>query len=162
MLWLWRNAGEFGCEGERIQVSGHSAGGHLTAMMMATDWTELDPAAPAHLVASGVSISGLFDLEPLRHTTINDKVGMDAETAKRNSPLYRDPAVLVPLILSVGSLESDGFHWQSDTLRDTWKAKGTAVERFDLPGCHHLSAVEALADPKSELFRRTLTLASGR
>lgn len=159
MLWLWRNAGEYGCEGKRIQVAGHSAGGHLTAMMMATDWPELESEAPGDLVAGGVSISGLFDLEPLRHTTINDKVGMDAETAKRNSPLYSEPAVRAPLVLAVGSQESAGFHWQSDILRDAWKAKGLTIERFDLPGCHHLSAVEAMADPKSEVFRRTLALA---
>ena len=158
VLWLWRHGADFGCPVERIQVSGHSAGGHLTAMMMATNWPELDVAAPADLVASGVSISGLFDLEPLRHTTINDKVGMDAETARRNSPLHREPAVVTPLVLAVGSLESEGFHWQSDTLRDAWQAKGMAVERFDLPGCHHLTAVEAMADPKSELFRRTFAL----
>ncbi len=159
VLWLHNHAGEYGCQGERIQVCGHSAGGHLTGMMMATHWPELDPSAPADLVSSGISISGLFDLEPLRHTTINDKVGMDAATAKRNSPLFLNPAVRAPMILAVGALESEGFHWQSDSLREAWTDKGVAAERFDLPGCHHLTAVEALADPMSELFARTLGLA---
>lgn len=158
-LWLHRHAADYGCSGERLQVSGHSAGGHLTGMLMATRWQEIDSKAPADLVASGVSISGLFDLDPLRHTTINDKVGMDAETARRNSPLFLDPAVQAPMILAVGERESEGFHWQSDSLRDAWGAKGLTVERIDLPGCHHLSAVEALADSKSELLTRSLTLA---
>lgn len=159
-LWLHDHAKDFGCTANRLQVSGHSAGGHLVGLLMATDWPSLAPGAPADLIGGGVAISGLFDLEPLRRTTINDKVGMDAATARRLSPLYLDPVVPAPpLILTVGELESEGFHRQSDALRDAWSAKGVAVERFDLPGCHHLSAVEALADPGGELFRRTLAQA---
>jgi len=140
---------------------GHSArGGHLVGMQMATDWPKLDAVAPRRLIKSGVAISGLFDLAPLVHTTINDKVGMDAATARCQSPLFLDPvAPESPLLLAVGGLESEGFHGQSDALAATWRKKGAAVERLTLAGRHHLSAVEALADPATDLFRRVIALA---
>jgi arylformamidase len=160
LLWLWRHAGEYGGDVQRIQVSGHSAGGHLVGMLMTTDWPGLDAKAPRRLIESGVAISGLFDLEPLVHTTINDKVGMDTATARRLSPLFLDPATPEsPLLLAVGGHESEGFHCQSDALAAAWAVKGVAVERLTLSGRHHLSAVEALADPATDLFRRAVALA---
>lgn len=159
-LWLWHHADAYGADPARLQIAGHSAGGHLVGMLLATDWPVLDVGAPRRLIQSAIAVSGLFDLEPLRHTTINDKVGMDGATARRLSPLLLDPAVPeTPLVLAVGGLESEGFHWQSDSMRDVWRDKGVPVERLTLESCHHLSAVEALADPASDLFRRTLALA---
>ena len=64
-LFLWRRFGQ------RLMVYGHSAGGHLAACMVATDWKKLDPKAPADLVPAGYSISGLFDLKPLIATAMN-------------------------------------------------------------------------------------------
>lgn len=160
LLWAWRHAGDYGADAGRIQVSGHSAGGHLVGMLMATDWPTLGAGTPPRLIRSGIAVSGLFDLAPLRHTTINDKVGMDGETARRLSPLFLDPAVPEsPLVLAVGELESDGFHGQSDALAAAWRKKGAAVERLALAGRHHLAAVEALADPATDVFRRAVALA---
>lgn len=160
-LWLWAHAGDYGADPDRFQVSGHSAGGHLVGMLMATDWPELEPKAPRGLVRSGIAVSGLFDLEPLRHTTINDKVGMDRETARANSPLFLDPtAPAAPLLLAVGGLESEGFHRQSDAMCEAWRAKGVPVERITLADRHHISAVEALADVETPLFRGVMELAS--
>ena len=156
--WLYGNAREVGGDPRRLQVSGHSAGGHLTAMLMATDWAKVSPALPRNLVHSGVAVSGLFDLEPLRATTINDKVGMDAATAQRNSPLFMAPATTAPLVLAVGALEGPGFMSQSDRLAETWGQRGVPVERIDLPGCHHLAAVERLAAPGDALLEATLRL----
>ena len=86
LVWLWRNAPELAVDVERIQVCGHSAGGHLSAMLMATHWPDLGADLPADLLHSGLAISGLYDLEPLRHTSINEAVGLNAETAARYSP----------------------------------------------------------------------------
>jgi len=159
-LWLWRHAGDYGADAGRIQLGGHSAGGHLVGMLMATDWLALDAAAPRRLIRGGIAVSGLFELAPLVQTTINDKVGMDAATARRLSPLFLDPtAPESPLVLAVGGLESGGFHGQSDAMAAAWREKGVPVERLTLAGRHHLSAVEALADRATDLFRRAVALA---
>ena len=150
--WLYHNAVEFGGNANRIHISGHSAGGHLTAMMMATDWQAMDETLPQDLVKSGVSISGLFDLEPLCHTSINDAVGLDVQTAKRLSPAFMNPVSSGPLALAVGGAESEAFHAQSALIEKNWGAAGTKLSRLNLAGCNHLSAVQQLADPKSELF----------
>ena len=70
-LFLWRRFGQ------RLMVYGHSAGGHLSACMVATDWKKLDPKAPADLVPAGYSVSGLFDLGPLMHTAMNAELRLD-------------------------------------------------------------------------------------
>ena len=91
LAWLWRNARRLGIDPARIQVGGHSAGGHLTAMLLATRWRELGEDLPAQPIQSAVAISGLYALGPLRHTSINEAVGMDADTARRNSPALMPP-----------------------------------------------------------------------
>ena len=87
--WLADNAGRLNGDPDRIFVSGHSAGGHLTAMMLCTDWAAR--GRPAGLVKGGTAISGIFDLAPLRETSINDDVRLDAESAARNSPIHHLP-----------------------------------------------------------------------
>ncbi|MEK9661458.1 MAG: alpha/beta hydrolase [Alphaproteobacteria bacterium] len=74
---LWRNADMLGFDRERIHISGNSAGGHLTAVMMLTDWLTFAGDLPADMLKSGIAISGIFDLEPVRHTPIGDAPGMD-------------------------------------------------------------------------------------
>ena len=80
-LFLWRRFGQ------RLMVYGHSAGGHLAACMVASDWRKLDPKAPADLVSAGYSISGLFDLGPLVHTAMNADLRLDEVEVGRVSPL---------------------------------------------------------------------------
>ncbi len=156
--WLWMNGRGLGGDPERIHVSGHSAGGHLTAMLMATDWPEFDPELPETVVHSGLSISGIFDLEPLRHTSINEAVGMDADCAERNSPLHMTPTAPGPFAIAAGEKESRAFHDQSNAMAKRWRARGMTVRRFDLKDCHHLRAVETLADPDTPLFAEAVRL----
>ncbi len=136
---LRQNAHRLGFDAQQLYVSGHSAGGHLTAMLMADAQ-----------ISGGVAISGLFDLAPLIDTTINDKLGLDPSSARRNSPLFMTPAGNAPLLLVVGSDESAGFHQQSDRLAAAW---GDRCRRLDLADRHHFSVVEALAEGDSALFR---------
>ena len=75
--WVWQNAPDLGFARDKIFISGHSAGGHLTARMMATDWPSVDASLPADLVRGGIPISGLYELEPLVHTSINEGPQMD-------------------------------------------------------------------------------------
>lgn len=150
--YVWRNIEDHGGDRSAIHVSGHSAGGHLAAAMMATNWKDVDVTLPKQLIKGGVAISGVFDLLPLIDTTINEKLGLDSDSAHASSPMFAEPVVSAPLILAVGSLEGEGFESQSDRLRDNW-GKYVSIHRMTLQGCHHLAALEELSTPGSELLK---------
>ncbi|QPC44423.1 alpha/beta hydrolase [Kaustia mangrovi] len=151
-LWLWRRTGR------RIVMSGHSAGGHLTAAMLATDWQALDPQAPRDLVPAGLAISGLFDLVPLVGTSINDALRLDAETARAASPLFWEPPAGRMLIARVGGAESDEYLRQSRTICEVWGEARMRTEYGEAPGANHFTVIGALADPDSEMTERLARL----
>lgn len=154
LAWLAREAAGLGLDAGRLQVAGHSAGGHLVAMLMAD-------RPSAGRLCSGIAISGLFDLEPLRATSINAALGLDAAAARRASPLFMTPAGGAPLALAVGGAETLAFHDQADALAARWGAAGARIERVALPGRDHFAAVDALAEPESPLFAAALRLLKG-
>jgi arylformamidase len=155
---LWRHAGDFGYDRERVHLSGHSAGGHLTALMAATDWPAFDSDLPGDLIKSAIPISGIFDLEPIRHTPIGDPLGLDAAEARALSPLFLPAQVAGPVTVTVGGDESDEFHRQADTYRDHLRAEGMSADVFDIAGKHHFSVVAELAVAESPLVKRALDL----
>jgi arylformamidase len=136
----------------RILATGHSAGGHLTAMLMATDWPARDAALPPDLVPAGLPISGLFDLEPLVETSINKAVGLDRTEARRLSPL-RLPGRGGKLHAIAGGLEGPEFERQARSLAEAWGGSWESV-----PGAHHFNVIAPLADPTSALVRQALQL----
>lgn len=158
VAWVWRNAGQIGVDRDRLYVAGHSAGGHLTAMMLATDWPAVGPELPAAPFRGACALSGLYDLEPIRLTFLNEALGLTVETAARNSPLYLDPTADIPLILSVGEIETDEFKRHQSELFAAWTAKGLAVSEIPAPGCHHYTIVGHFGDPASALHRATAAM----
>ena len=153
-LFLWRRFGQ------RLMVYGHSAGGHLAACMVATDWKKLDPKAPADLVPAGYSISGLFDLTPLIGTAMNVDLRLDDTEVARVSPLYW-PVVRGRLFdAAVGGLESAEFLRQSHIVVDGWRAKGVETHYEEIAGANHFTVVEALSDPNSAMTARCAALAA--
>ena len=159
--WLWRNAGDLGIDRGRLSVMGHSAGGHLTAMAMATDWPSLDPAMPRDAIRAGLPISGIFELEPLVHTSINEGPRMDVEEARRESPLFMEPATDAPQLVIAGGDETPEFKRQSDAYRERFRTEARSVERYDVPGENHFGELERLAEADSEVFRRAVALVAG-
>ena len=153
---LWREAEGFGGNCDHITVSGHSCGGQLVGMAMATDWAQFGADLPKDLVKGGVSVSGLFDLEPLLNTTVNIKVGMDTETARRNSPLFMTPACDAPLALLWGGDETDAFRWQSETMAAAWDAKGVETVAEAIPGVNHFTVLTGMEDPAHPATRAIL------
>lgn len=140
-------------------VSGHSAGGHLTAAMLATDWSKL-PGVPADLVRAGCAISGVFELAPLIATSINADVRLDHETAAAASPVFwQPPSRGRAFVAAVGGDESSEFHRQSRTMVETWAGAGVATEYLSVAGANHFTVVEELAKPDSALFARVVSLA---
>lgn len=154
--WLYRNSRAYGLDAQRINVSGHSAGGHLTAMMLATPWAQTASGLPPDLVKAGIAVSGLYELAPLRQTSINHAAGIDAPAARDASPLSCQPPAGARALLVVGGAETAAFHQQAERLAQAWSAAGARIERYDEPGVDHFDVVKRLADPGSGLFARTL------
>ncbi len=158
LAWTWRNAASFGGDPGRIHVSGHSAGGHLTAMMASTDWRAVGDDLPADLVKSGLCISGLFDLEPIQRCYLNEVLGMDADEAQRNSPVKLEPPVAVRQVLAVGGEETDEYHRQTKAYAARLEARGGAVETAFPSGLHHFSIVDEMGQPDSQLMATACAL----
>lgn len=150
VAWTAARIARHGGDRHRIWVSGHSAGGHLTAEMLATDWRAYGFALPP--MAGGLAISGLYELEPIRRSYLNAVLGMDAETAHRNSPTLHPPADAPPLICAAGGAETEEFHRQQAGLVAAWRARGLAVETVEVPGRNHFTVLDAFADPDHILF----------
>jgi arylformamidase len=152
VAWLHRNVRALGGDPDRLTVSGHSAGGHLVAMLMATDWPAF-AGLPRDAVKAGCGISGLYDLEPIRLCYLNDTLRLGSEVARRNSPVHLVPETAGPLLLAVGGLEGAEYHRQTASLAAAWRGRGLRVEEWDMPGQDHYSIVTQLEDPASELAR---------
>lgn len=143
----------------RLVVAGHSAGGHLAACMLATDWRAVDSGLTETPVAAAFAISGLFDLAPLLHTSINDALRLDAAEAKRLSPIDWRPPPGSILDVVVGGNESSEFLRQSREIADGWGRLGVATRYEAIPGANHFTVVEPLVDPASGMTRRLAELA---
>lgn len=157
IAYLWRQAPLFGCDGARLMVAGHSAGGHIAAMLAATDWTRLG-GLPADLVKAALSVSGIYDLEPIRRTYQNPVLKLDAASAGRNSPIHLTPRT-ARVAVTVGSNEPDEFQRQQTEFAAVWQAKGVAVEVVPAAGLHHFDILEKLGDPAHPIGRTAIDLA---
>lgn len=143
----------------RFAVSGHSAGGHLTACLLATDWKKVDAGLPADLVRDGLSISGLFDLAPLIHTGMNQDFGLDTESARKVSPIFWNVQPGRTLDAWVGGDESGEFLRQSREIAAVWSGKGAATKYVPVAGANHFTVLDPLADPGSDMTRRLVEFA---
>ncbi len=149
-LFLWRRTGK------RMLVFGHSAGGHLSAAMVATDWKAR--GAPADLVPAGCAISGLFDLTCLLNVPVNEDLRLDTASARELSPLHWPPPSRAIFDAVVGALESNEFKRQSGAFAQAWNDRGAAVRYEELPG-NHFTVIAPLSDPESAMVRRLTELA---
>jgi arylformamidase len=140
--------------GRPLVMSGHSAGGHLAACMLATDWPEYDASLPKDVVIAAYGISGLFDLVPLVSTSINKALGLDRTSAKDASPLFWPPPAGTKFDAVVGGNESAEYHRQSQTIVTQWGAAGVATRFGTISDANHFTAISPLADPDSSMVAR--------
>ncbi len=146
--WLIEHATEHGGDPARVVVAGHSAGGHLTAVAMN------DPR-----VAGGIAISGLYDLEPIRLSYLNDKLKLDPSEAERNSPIHHIPSQASPLVVAVGLGELPELIRQSEDYWAAWSGRGLRGRYLGLPGHDHFSVLDELAARDGKLFAALQELA---
>jgi arylformamidase len=157
LAWTWRNAARFNGDAARIAVAGHSAGGHLAAMLLACRWRMVGDDLPPNLVPGALSISGLFDLEPLRLTTfLQPDLQLTPASVKRLSPAFF-PRPRGALYAVVGLEESDEFLRQNQLIRDQWGPTSVPVCET-VPGCNHFSVLTGLAEPGARLHELALRL----
>jgi arylformamidase len=154
IAWLHRNAGVQGFDAERICLAGHSAGGHLAAMALATDWTAAF-GLPADLVKGVCAISGVFDLEPIRLCYLNDVLRLDAEQARRNSPLLLSPQTRCPVMITVGERETEAFRRQSSAYADALRRATLVCDVAVQAGLDHFAIIMAMTDAANPAVRWT-------
>jgi len=149
VAWLYHQASCHGADSQRMVLSGHSAGGHLTAELFATQWA--DYGVPGRAIVGGLALSGLFDLMPLLQVSVNADLRLDSAQAQACSPVHKKPTLAASLVLAVGALESDEFHRQSRLLQQAWPQNCPQV--ISLAGRHHFSVLDALTDLSNPVWR---------
>lgn len=155
LIWTFNNIDIYNGDPQRIYARGHSAGGQLAGMMMATDW-KTDHGLPANFLKGMVLISGVFDIEPHRRTGLQDVIGLAQEIAAANSPqnllLYFDG----PVICAVGGGESASFKRQSIEFIQKCRDHGLEVQYLEMGSDNHLDVTNRLAEPNHPLTRAVL------
>lgn len=162
LAWTWHHVATHGGDPDRITVVGHSAGGHLAAMLLGALWPQWDADLPASVVRNALSISGLFDLEPLRHTPfLQESLRLTPAQVRKASPAGwpapSAPAGRGTLACVAGGDESAEFLRQNTLLQKAWGSSVVPVCET-LPGLNHFSVLEALVDPSHRLHRMALDL----
>jgi arylformamidase len=151
-LHLWRRFGR------RLMVYGHSAGGHLAACLLATNWRSLGADLPADLVPTACAISGLFDLAPLTGVAMNEELLLTDDDARAASPLFWPVPVDRNLEAWCGTLESNEFRRQNRIIVEAWSKAGVATTWLEIEGANHFTVIAPLADPASDLSGRLAQL----
>lgn len=150
--WLLTHAGELGVDSRRIHLSGSSAGAHLVLMALLDDWRP-DGRHPADAFAGAVLLSGVYDLEPLRLTYVNEPLGLTARTARLMSPLHRLPDRLPPLVVARGGAETDEFCRQHAQLVAAVVTRSPEIRDLVVSHRNHFDITFDLDDPASDLGR---------
>ena len=151
LAWLAREGAAHGIDPGRLYVAGHSAGGHLAAMAALDGWAA-GQGLNAHPIKAACSVSGLYELEPIRLSYQQEALKLDPAQVAEQSPGRLSPAGAAPMICAVGAEESQEFLDQQAELVVAWTAAGASVAQVPLPGRNHFSAVEALGEPDHALF----------
>jgi len=145
---------------QRLVVVGHSAGGHLAATMLATDWAKVG-GVPADLVKAAYAISGVFDLAPLIPTSLNEALKLDPAKARESSPLFWPaPPKHLTFVAAAGGDESQEFFRQALEITAAWSKAGVKAECVIVPDTNHFTIVEELARPESAMLARVVAMAA--
>jgi len=158
MAWLLKNASQLGYDPEHVYVCGSSAGAHLAMMMLQTSWQQYIPGYQGSVVKGLCAVSGIYDLQPLLPTYVNDALKMDPIEAKANSPIFQPAPKPVPIILALGNIETDEFLRQSQMMAKKLRVQGLKVLFKIIDERNHFDVILDLADKSTWLFQETVAL----
>lgn len=147
--WTLRNIQNFGGDPSRVAIGGHSAGGHLTAMCLQTEWAH-DYGLPQDPFAAALLFSGLYDIEPLRYSYLQPQIQLDDGIVRRNSPAFMARACTTPAWITWGGDESTEFARQAQIFDAAWRAAGNHSELRSIAGADHFTVIGGLQDSASE------------
>jgi len=156
LSWLYRQAEQLGFNADGIYVAGHSAGGHLAAMLAATEWR--DAGLPDNVVKGLCCVSGLYDLEPIRLCYLNEALQLDQPQVQQFSPLHHLPQLPIPVVLTAGGAESAEFHRQLAAYAQRLMTAGCMVRHVKPATGHHLDVIDQLVNRNGELARAVIAM----
>jgi arylformamidase len=152
--WTHKNITRYGGDPSRLFVAGHSAGGHLTAMALAHDWTK--DGLPNDLIKGAAATSGVYDLEMVMRISVQEQVRMTPEVARQNSPLLLPPQVKCPLLIAVGGAEPKGWQQMSEDYYQFCKDNGVEATYLVEPEANHYTITERLLDDRRPVTQAML------
>ncbi len=147
--WVYKNITRYGGDPSRTFVSGHSAGGHLTAMALAHDWTQ--EGLPQDCIKGAVATSGVYDLDMVIKISVQEQVRMTPQIAKQNNPFLNPPRIQCPLVVAVGAAEPKGWQQMSEDYFNYCKQQGMNADYLVVPEANHYTMSEKLLDATNPL-----------
>jgi arylformamidase len=157
VAWLAQHGAERGLDVRRIHVGGSSAGGHLTGMLAADDGWTRQAHLPDDIIGAALALSGLYDLEPLRHMHVNEWMRFTPEDIAQYSPERWIPQnSKTQLVAAAGGQETAEFRRQTADYARRWREAGNAVSLIDMPLHNHFNIAGTLRDPDSVLVHAVL------
>jgi arylformamidase len=161
--WICRNAEELPGAPGPIYLSGCSAGAHLIAMSLldGPGWERCGMRS-SEAIAGAILLSGVYDLEPVRRTYVNEPLGLDADTARACSPLHNLGAAFPPLVVARGENETDEFGRQQAEFVTAVRARGAQVTDLVVPLRNHFDLAFDLGDPETVLGDSVVQLVDRR
>ena len=157
LAWTYKNVDLFGGDNSQIFVGGSSAGGHLAGMLLTGSWHSAE-GVPLDVVKGAVLLSGLYELEPIRLSNINEWTQLDKDSVERNSPLRNLPTAGCPVIISFGQSETIEFKRQSIEFADAWRSKGWCCDLFEMAGRNHFDIIFDLDNPDTRIGQAVFNL----
>ena len=152
LAWTLRNIQTYGGDPARVAIGGHSAGGHLTAMALQTEWAQ-DYGLPQDPFVAAIPFSGLFDIEPLRFSYLQPAIQLDDGIIRRNSPAFTVRPCKTPIWITWGGNESTEFARQAQIYHQAWQTAGNPSELRAVPGANHFTVIGGFEDANSETCR---------
>ena len=149
IAWAYRNILRYNGDPSKLYVSGHSAGGHLTAMALAHDWEK--EGLPGNIIKGAVASSGVYDLDMVTHVSANEQIRMTPEIARENNPFLHPTLAVCPLLVTVGGAEPEGWKQMSKDYFQFCRDHGAVCEYLEVPGANHYTMSDHLADATSPL-----------